>query len=66
MMNITETIKGLEALRDRFGDWELLFCNQNGEVHYSFTVEDWSDPDCPQLLLKGYCQNVNNRNDSQP
>ena len=61
-MNITETIKSLESLRDKFGDYELLFCNQNGEVHYSFTVEDWSDPECPQLLLKGYVKESKNEN----
>lgn len=57
-MNISEIIKSLESLKDKFGDYELLFCNQNGEVHYSFTVEDWSDPECPQLLLKGCIPNA--------
>lgn len=56
-MTITEMIKSLELLRDKFGDYDILFCNQNGEVHYSFTVEDWSEPDCSQLLLKGYTGN---------
>jgi hypothetical protein len=62
-MKLSEMIKSLESLKDKFGDYELLFCNQNGEVHYSFTVEDWSDPDCPQLLLEGYTSNADKPSD---
>ena len=52
-MNITETIKSLELIREKYGDAEMLFWND--VAHYSFTVQDWSSPECPnQLLMKGW------------
>lgn len=52
-MNITEFIEELEQLKEKVGDIDVLLCNQNGEVHYYFSTEDWSDMETRQLLIKG-------------
>lgn len=59
-MNITEMIANLKKVKKEYGDAELLFCNQNGEVHYDFIIEDWTDNELPfkQILIKGCTPNA--------
>jgi hypothetical protein len=61
-MNITEMIEKLKKIKNSvYGDAELLFCDQNGEAHYDFCIEDWSEEEMiSQILIKGCVKDEHN------